>query len=83
MSVTRKDLDSFHTYAVAKVSNGGTDLTWSDLFDLWRMENPTDAERTEVHEIIRQGLEDIDAGLGRPAREVMAELAKKHGLSDE
>ena len=43
------------------------------FFDLWRLEHPTPAEQAEVHEAIRQGLADIEAGRYRPADEVMIE----------
>lgn len=80
MPITREELDSFHEYAVAKISNGGGDMSWWELLESWRTENPSAAEREEVNEIIRKGLREIDAGGGRPADVVMAELRKKYGL---
>jgi hypothetical protein len=81
MPVTREELDSFHSYAVAKISNGGADLSWADLFDLWRVDNPTDAERAQVNEDIREGLKELDAGGGQPVEEFMAEIEREFGLS--
>ena len=38
------------------------------------------AAQVDVHEGIRQGLEDADAGRTRPVREFFAEFEAKHGL---
>lgn len=38
------------------------------------------AAEADVHEGIRQGLEDLAAGRTRPAREVFEELRKEYGL---
>jgi prevent-host-death family protein len=39
------------------------------------------AAEADVNEAIRQGLEDLRQGKGRPAREFFEEMRKKHGLS--
>ena len=38
------------------------------------------AARNDVFEAIRQGLDDVASGRTRPAREVFAEIRKKHGI---
>ena len=38
------------------------------------------AARADVHEAIRQGLDDIDHGRTRPAREVLDELRRRYGI---
>jgi prevent-host-death family protein len=38
------------------------------------------AAEADVNEGIRQGLEDLRQGKGRPAREFFEEMRKKHGL---
>ena len=38
------------------------------------------AARADVHEAIRQGLDDIAHGRVRPAREVFNEMRLKHGI---
>jgi len=40
------------------------------------------AAQADVHEAIRQGLEEARAGKGRPAREFFAEFRTKHGIPD-
>jgi prevent-host-death family protein len=38
------------------------------------------AARADVHEAIRQGLDDIAHGRTRPAREFFEELRRRHGI---
>ena len=45
--------------------------------------DPTPEEQAEIHEAIRQGLADIEAGRYRPADEVMDELRAKYNLPRE
>ena len=40
MSVSIDELDRFHDFAVSLVSAAEADVTWLQLFELWRMENP-------------------------------------------
>lgn len=83
MVVTQEQLDSFHEFGTRQLQGGNGEISWNELFALWRIENPTDEERVEVNAIIRQGIRDIDAGRGRPAQEVMEELRQKHNLPSE
>ena len=39
------------------------------------------AARADVHEAIRQGLEDVGHGRTRPAREVFNEIRRRHGIA--
>lgn len=54
-----------------------------ELFDPWKLLNPTPKEQTEIDASIKRGIADIDAGRHRPAREVTEELRQKHGISTE
>jgi prevent-host-death family protein len=38
------------------------------------------AARADVHEAIRQGMDDVAHGRTLPAREVFAEMRRKHGI---
>jgi predicted transcriptional regulator len=82
MLVTQQDLDSFHRFAQQKLHNGGTESI-EELFDLWRIENPTPEDQAEIHAAIRQGLADIKAGRGRPVADVIADLSRKYNLPAE
>ena len=48
----------------------------------WDYENETAEERQQTLESIRRGLADVEAGRVMPAREAIAELRRKHKLSD-
>jgi len=82
MSTTHDDLAAFQQFAVQKVDAGEVG-SLEELFDLWRIEHPTTEEEAEIHEAIRRGLADIDAGRYRPSEEVMEELRAKHDLPRE
>jgi hypothetical protein len=82
MSSTLDDLAAFQQFAQQKVHAGEAE-SLDELFDLWRLEHPTAEEQAEIHEAIRQGLADIDAGRYRPADEVMQELRAKYNLPRE
>ena len=82
MSTAHDDLAAFQQFALQKVNAGEAD-TLEELFDLWLIEHPTPEEQAEVHEAIRQGFADIEAGRYRPADEVMQELRAKYNLPRE
>jgi hypothetical protein len=82
MSVSFEQLDAFQRFAQEKVHAGEAD-SLEELFDLWRLEHPTSEEQADVHNAIRQGLADIEAGHYRPADVVMDELRSKYGLPRE
>lgn len=79
MSFTSEQLESFHHFAQVRLQTEPAE-SLEELVDLWRLEHPSDEEQVEVHEAIRQGLADIEAGRYRPADVVMAELRTKYNL---
>ncbi len=54
MIVTKQDLERFHEYAVARISDGEEELTWRQLFELWRLDNPSDEESAQDAAAIKQ-----------------------------
>ena len=82
MPITQEQLDSFHRFATEKLHNGGSDLSWPELFDLWRIENPTADQQAEIYAALDESLDDIENGRHRPADEVMRELRAKHNLGE-
>ncbi len=82
MSITHADIDTFNAFALSKLDSGGAE-SMNELFDLFLIENPTDQETEDIHSAISRGLDDIEAGKGRPADQVLAELRQKHGLKTQ
>lgn len=81
-SIALEELRSFHEFIVKKLEENGPEaLTPEEALDLWRFENPTPEEHEANLKAIRDGLEDLNAGRVRPAREVLAELRAKYSDS--
>lgn len=76
MPATKDQLDSFHRFAVDRLDQGPANLELDELLVEWY----DTRERDNVNAIVRQGLADIDSGLGRSAREVTEELRRTHGI---
>jgi hypothetical protein len=54
-----------------------------ELFDLWRMENPSDADYAENVAAIAEAIQDYEAGdRGQPAGKLSQELREKFGLGE-
>ena len=78
MPATLADIDDFHRFAANEVRDTSRSIEFNDLVRAWLRQR----ERDEVNATIRQGLRDIEAGLGRPAREVMEELRVQYGIPE-
>ena len=83
MIVTKQDLERFHKFAVSRVSNSEDELTWRQLFELWRLDNPSDEESAEDVAAIQESLDAIAAGRMRLFSEFDAEFRARHGITDE
>ena len=83
MPLTQDQLDSFHRFATEKIDNGGADMTMRELLQLWALENPTDEERAEVAEIIRQGDKDIEAGNFQTLDDFMDDFRAKNNIPQD
>ncbi len=79
MPITQAELDNFHHFATQKIIQGGSSLTWDELFVLWESRN----QRTEINHAIRRGLADVEAGNYRSAFEVLHELQNEVGSQDQ
>ena len=80
MTITQDHLDSFHVFASQKLNNGHSELTWPELFDMWRIENPNADQQAEIYAALDESLADIEAGRTQPVAEAMDELRAKHNL---
>ncbi len=76
MPATLQDLDQFHRFAREQISDPDCALTLVELMREWSRLR----DRDEIHSIIRQGLCDIDAGLGVDAFEHLEEMRVKYGI---
>ena len=77
---TKQQIDSFHRFALERLSEGDSDISVDDLYGQWRLENLSDEEQAEVHEAIRTGIREADEGLGRPADEFIEDMREKHNI---
>ena len=83
MATTTQDLASFTQFAKKRLEAGDTEPSLDELFDLWRIENPSDAEYAENLAAVAGAIEDFRAGdRGRPAGELGRELRKELGIPE-
>ncbi len=75
MSDTQQLLEDFHKFALGRLSQGQNELELDDLMLQWY----DSKESEEINATIRQGLADMDVGLGKPAGVVSDELSSKFG----
>jgi len=80
MSVTKDELDRFHDFAVSVVSGAESDVTWLQLFELWRLENPSVAEFRENVTAIQESLDAMGAGRMRSFSSFDAEFRRRHDI---
>jgi hypothetical protein len=80
-AVTKEAIEQFHDFAISLVSGAGSDLTWRQLFELWRLENPSVAEYGENVLAIQESLDAMDAGRMRPFSDFDAEFRKRYGIT--
>jgi hypothetical protein len=68
------DTEAFYEFLGHQIQNGGKDTPPEELLKFWRQ------EFEEAVEDIREGIRNMEAGLGRPFEEVDAEMRKKYGI---
>ncbi len=78
--MTQEELDDFHQFASQRINNGGAHLNLVDLYELWRLDNPTPAEEVAIYRALDESLEDMRAGRTEAVDEVMHEILAKHSL---
>jgi hypothetical protein len=82
MNVTKEELDRFHDFALSHVSDGQSEITWLQLFELWRIENPSVDEHGENVAAIQEALDAMDAGRMRPFSVFDSDFRERHGITD-
>jgi hypothetical protein len=74
MAITKDDLDSFHTFAEAKIARDGAE-SLHELVDIWEMARATPERRAHDVAAVQAAIRDLQNGdKGRPARQVIDEL---------
>jgi hypothetical protein len=77
MSTTEHDIASFTNFALQKIESGQSDLTIDELFDQWRIKNPSDELYEENVAAIQASIKDFKAGeRGTIAGEHSAQLRR-------
>ena len=81
MSTTERELESFTQFAKARLHGEEPEPSLDELFDLWRIENPSDADYAENLAAIASAIDDFRRGdRGRPAGELSRELREQLGI---
>jgi len=83
MTVSMAELDRFHDFAISLVSGAESDVTWAQLFEAWRLQNPSLAEYEENVAAIRESLDAMDAGRMRPFSAFDAEFRSRRGMTSD
>jgi hypothetical protein len=79
---TQTELESFTRYAQERIGRGNHEFSLDELFDSWRLENPSEEARREDVAAVAAAIEDFRKGdRGLPAGELSSELRRKLGLS--
>ncbi len=84
MTKTVQELESFTQFVRMRLSSKGSELSLDELFDLWRIENPSDSEDADDLAAIAGAIDDFRNGdRGRPAGELTSKLRSELGFSNE
>ena len=83
MATTANELVKFTQFAKGHLDRGGSEPSLDELFDLWRIENPSKSDYAENVAAVAEAIEDFKRGdRGRPAGEVSRELRTELGLPE-
>ena len=84
MAANEQKFEGFAEYARERLDKGDVDLSIDELFDLWRAENPSDAEHRENVAAIAASIDDFKYGYrGTLAGRLNRELRRELGLPEE
>jgi len=81
VATTAQELESFTQFVKQRMDGEKAEPSLDELFDLWRMENPSDAIYAENVAAIAGAIDDFKSGdRGRPAGELSRELREEFGM---
>ncbi len=76
--MTLQEIESFHQFAANQLHHEeSSEVSFDEVFDLWRIANPSSKEMAESLASLRRDLADIEAGNVFSARTVIDELRGK------
>ena len=74
MAVTTEQLDDFQQFARQKINNGGGDLSFDELVELWMLKKLPAEDLQDSLRAMEEGIADAEAGRVRSVDEVFDEL---------
>jgi hypothetical protein len=81
---TEEELDRFNEFARKQLSSKGAGLSLDELFDLWRIENPSSEQYAENVASINTAIRDFRNGdRGSPAGEHSDQLRREFSSKPE
>lgn len=81
MAVTTEDLHQFNEFAKVVIARVGSKVTLDEIWDQWRLENPTSDELRENVLAVNAAIRDMEQGdLGISATEHVQQLRTKFNL---
>ena len=84
MGTTQQELESFTQFVLRRIGVSSGDLSLDELFDLWRIENPSEATYSENVAAIAASIDDFMKGeRGALAGQHSAQLRSEFGLAEK
>jgi hypothetical protein len=84
MATTTQELESFTRFARERLEAGDLEPSLDELFDLWRLENPSDADYAQNVAAIAGAIEDFRNGdRGRPAGQLSRSETRRTGAREK
>ena len=84
MTTTARELESFNRFARTRLGRGEAEPSLDELFDLWRIENPSDTDYAENVAALAGAIDDFRNGdRGRPAGELSRALREELGIAED
>ena len=84
MATVEEELDRFNEFARRQLSSSGAGLSLDELFDLWRLENPSGEQYAENVAAINAAIRDFRNGdCGTSAREHSNQLRREFSSKPE
>lgn len=84
MTTIERELQSFTEFARERLASAGTHLSLDELFDIWRIKNPSDELQAENVAAVNAAIQDFKNGdRGTPAGEHSDLLRCEFGIDME